>query len=46
MHHVNSKTSAYRYCGGNPIVLWDPDGRIRCRADGTVNVDYTSNVLS
>ena len=36
-------TSPYVYCLGNPEKLVDSDGRVECKEDGTVDVDFEAD---
>ena len=36
-------TSPYAYCLGNPVKMIDPDGRVECKEDGTVDVDFEAD---
>ncbi|MCR5496805.1 MAG: hypothetical protein K6F48_03105 [Paludibacteraceae bacterium] len=36
--------NVYNYCSGNPMALWDPDGRIDC-INGNVDVTFPQDVI-
>ena len=41
----NAMESPYEYCSGNPIIFWDSDGRVKCKEDGTLDINYDMDAV-